>query len=72
MWRRPRKILRRREAYLIVNEGGEGKKIEEVSEESPDVRVSVFAETFVVETVHLRYLPRLMVSAKDGYSVTIA
>ena len=57
---------------MIVNEGGEGKKIKKVCEESPDIRVAVFAETFVVETVHLRYLPRLMVSAKDGYSVAVA
>jgi hypothetical protein len=67
----PRKIIRR-DAHLVIDEGGEGKKIEEVGEESPDISVSILAETFVVETVYLGYLPRFMISTKDGYSVTIA
>lgn len=71
-WSASRKYVKKRYTYLIVNEGGKGKKIEEVGEESPDICVSVFAKTFVVEAIHLRYLSRLMVSAKDGYSVAIA
>lgn len=71
LWSPPTKITRK-DAYLIINKGGEGKKVEEVGEESPDICVPVFAETFVVETVHLRYLPRFMVSAKDSHSIAIA
>jgi hypothetical protein len=72
MWSPTEKDVQGKYAYLVVNECGEGKEIEEVGEESPDIRVSIFAETFIVKTIHLRDLPRLMVSAKNRYTVAVA
>lgn len=72
MWSPTEKDVQEKYTYLVVNEGGEGKEIEEVGEESPDIRVSIFAETFIVKTIYLRDLPRLMVSAKNRYTVAVA
>ena len=58
--------------YLIFDEGGEGEVVEEVGEVSPYVCVAVLAEAFVVETIHLRDLPRFVVSAEDCHSVAIS
>ena len=57
--------------YLVFDEGGKGEVVEEVGEVSPYIGVSVLAETFVVEPVHLRDLPRFVVPAKDGHSVAV-
>jgi hypothetical protein len=58
--------------YLVINEGGERKEVEQVCEESPDIGVAVFSETFVVKAINLRDLSRLVVSAKNGYPIAIA
>ena len=63
-----RRCVRRRSsipAHLASDEGGHGQVVEEVCEEVPHVRVAVLAEALVVEAVHLRDLPRLMVAAED-------
>lgn len=57
--------------HLILDESGEGEVVEEVGKVSPYVGVSVLAETFVVEPIHLRDLPRFVVSAEDGHSVAV-
>ena len=59
------------ETYLVFDEGGEGEVVEEVGEVSPYVRVAVLAQAFIVETVHLRDLPRFVVSAEDRYAVAV-
>jgi hypothetical protein len=46
-----------KKAYLVVNQSGEGKIIEEVGEEPPHVGISVFSQTFIVEAVNLSDLP---------------
>ena len=58
--------------YLIFDESGEGEVVEEVGEVSPYVCVAVLAEAFVVETIHLRDLPRFVVSAENCHSVAIS
>ena len=60
------------ETYLVFDEGGEGEVVEEVGEVSPYVRVAVLAQTFIVETVHLRDLSRFVVASQDGHSVAVA
>jgi hypothetical protein len=62
----------REKTYLVVNEGGEGEEVEQVREEPPHVGISVFTETLVIEPIHLCNLPRLVVPAKNCYSVAIA
>ena len=46
---------------LGLDEGGEGKVVEQVGEVAPDVGVTVFAETLVVEAVYLGDLARLVI-----------
>jgi hypothetical protein len=41
---------------LVVDKSGKGEVIEEVCKVFPDIRIAIFSETFVVETVHLRDL----------------
>ena len=38
---------------MVVNEGGQGQKVEEIGKEPPDVGVAVFSKTFVIEAVYL-------------------
>lgn len=56
---------------LSINEGGERQIVEQIGEVLPHVGISVFAQTFVVESVDLRDLSRLVVAAQDGDSFTI-
>lgn len=49
---------------LVVDEGGEGEIVEEVSKVLPDTCVAIFSQALVVETVDLRDLAGLVVSAK--------
>lgn len=51
---------------LVVDEGGQGKVIEQVGEVLPDVGVAVLAQALVVETVDLCDLARLVVATQDG------
>lgn len=57
---------------LTVNQRGEGQEVEQVGEVLPYGRVAVFTEAFVVETVHLSDLPRLVVSTEDCYSLAVS
>jgi hypothetical protein len=61
-----------RGTYLVLDEGSQGEKIEEVGEKSPDVGISVLAQTLVVEAVNLCDLPALVVSPEDGDAVAVA
>jgi len=38
---------------LVIDEGGEGEIIEEISEVFPNIRVPVLSKTFIVEAIHL-------------------
>jgi hypothetical protein len=51
---------------LVVDEGGEGKVVEEVGEVLPDVGVAVLAETLVVKAIYLRNLTRFVVTTEDS------
>ena len=48
---------------VVVDEGREREVVEQVGEVLPHVRVPVLSQTLVVEAVHLRDLPRLVVAA---------
>lgn len=58
--------------YLSINEGGERQIVEQVGEILPHIRIPVFSQTFVVESVNLRDLSRLVISTEDGDSFAIA
>lgn len=57
---------------LVVNESGEREVIEEVGEVFPNVRVTVFAQAFIVEAVDLGNLTGFVVSSEDGYTLWVA
>ena len=57
--------------YLVIDQRGEGQIIKEVCEVLPDVSVSVFPQTLVVEAVHLGDLPRLVVPSDQGDPVWV-
>lgn len=57
---------------LVVDERGEREVIEKVGEVLPDICVSVFAQTLVVEAVHLGDLAGFVVAAEDGDALGVA
>jgi hypothetical protein len=57
---------------LIFDQGREGEVVEEIGKILPNVCIAVLAQAFVVEAVDLSNLTRLVVTAKDGYSLRIA
>ncbi len=57
---------------LVVNEGGEWKVVEEVSEVFPDICIPVFPKAFVVEPVDLSDLSRLVIATEDGKSLWVS
>lgn len=57
--------------YLAVHQRGERQEVEQIREVLPYGRVAVFAEAFVVETVHLGDLTGLVVTSENCYSLTV-
>jgi len=57
---------------LVVNESGEGKVVEEIGEVLPDVCITVFTETLIVEAVDLGDLARFVVTTEDGDSLWVS
>ena len=57
---------------LIFDDCSEREVVEKFSKAFPDIRISVFAAAFVVETIDLCDLPTLMVASENGDSVFVA
>lgn len=57
---------------LIFDEGSEWKVVEEISEESPHIGVPVLPQTFIVEAIYLRDLPRFVIATENGDTVPVA
>lgn len=57
---------------LVVDEGGEGKIVEEVCEVLPNVGVAVFSKALVIEAIDLCNLARLVVAAEDGDALGVS
>jgi hypothetical protein len=55
--------------HLVVDDGSDGKKVEDLAAVAPGVCISVFVLTFVVEAVDLRDLPRFVVAPEKSYLV---
>lgn len=69
-------VYRRRKSSMqsknaVIDQSSQRKAIEGVREVSPNIRVSVFPQTLVVESVHLSDLSCFVISSKDGYSLGI-
>jgi len=56
---------------LVLDECGQGKVVEEISEVFPDGSIAVFAEALVVETVDLGDLAGFVIAAEDGDAVRV-
>ena len=57
---------------LIVDQGSKRQVVEKVCKVLPNIGVAVLAETFVIETVHLGNLSRLMVSTENGNALGVS
>ena len=57
---------------LILDEGGQRQKVEEVGEVLPDVRITIFSKALIVEAVNLSDLTGLVVAAEDGDARRVA
>ena len=55
--------------YLPIDQCSQGKIVEEISEILPYIRVSVLAQTLIIEPINLGNLPALMISSQNGDSV---
>lgn len=58
--------------YLGVHQRREREVVEQVGEVLPHVGVPVLPEALVVEAVHLRDLPALVVPSQDGDALAVA
>lgn len=58
--------------YLVFDQRSEGEVIEEIREVSPHIGIAVLPQALVVEPIHLRDLPRLVVASEDGDTVAVA
>lgn len=57
---------------LIVDQGGEGKVVEQVGKVLPHVSVAVLAQAFVVKAVDLGDLAGLVVAAENGDALRVS
>lgn len=55
---------------LILYDGSERKVVKEFSESLPDISITIFTEAFIIETVYLSDLSALVISSKDGDSIS--
>lgn len=57
---------------LLSNDSGQRKEVEESSQFSPDIGVSILSEALVIETIHLSDGSALVVSSQNGDSVLMS
>ena len=55
------------DSHLVINERCHGEQVKDAAAVAPGVAVPVFVLTLVIEAVHLRDLPRLVVPSQQGY-----
>ncbi len=55
----------------IVDDGGQGEVVEDISAVTPDVEGAVLPEALVVEAVDLRDLPALVVAPDESHQIGI-
>jgi len=55
---------------LTFNNSSQREVIKEFGECFPNVSISVFSQTFIVETIHLSDLSAFVITSKDGKSIS--
>lgn len=53
----------------ILNQSGDGEVVKQVGERLPHLSVSVLSDALVVEAVHLRDLPTVVVASEKQHAV---
>lgn len=57
---------------LVVDEGGEGKVVEEIGKVLPNICISIFSEALVVKSINLSDLAGFVVTTEDGDSLGVS
>lgn len=55
----------------VRTHGSDGEQVEDTATVHPGIGVAVLSEALVVETIHLRNLPRLVIAAQQSYSIKV-
>lgn len=58
--------------YLVIYQCGEGQIVKEICEVLPNIGISVFPQTLIVEAVHLCDLSALVVPSEDCDALPVA
>mmetsp|Transcript_18688 Transcript_18688/g.56494 ORF Transcript_18688/g.56494 Transcript_18688/m.56494 type:complete len:285 (+) Transcript_18688:1016-1870(+) len=56
---------------LTLHQGSQGQVVKQISEALPDVGIPVLPQALIIEPIHLRNLPALVIASQDGDSVPI-
>lgn len=54
---------------LIFDDGSQGQVVKQLSELLPDICVAVFTQAFIIETIYLCDLSRLVVASENSDSI---
>lgn len=57
--------MKKKNAYLLLNQRRQRQIIKQISKSLPHIRVTIYTQTLIVETVHLRDLSGLVVTTKN-------
>lgn len=57
---------------LVLDQGGQGKVVEQVGEVLPDVGIAILSQAFVVEAVDLSDLAGLVIPSEDGDALGVS
>jgi hypothetical protein len=57
--------------HLVVDQRRQREKVEQVGKETPHVGIPVLPQALVIEPIHLRDLPRLVVAPQNRHAVSI-
>lgn len=57
---------------LVVDQGSEGKVVEEISKVLPHIRISVLPQAFIIEAIDLSDLARFVVSTENGNTLGVS
>jgi len=58
--------------HFVVYESSQWQLVEQISEQFPNVRRSLFLQTFVLKTLNLSYLSCFVITSKNGKSCPVA
>lgn len=57
---------------VVIHDSGKSKEVEDLAAVAPDIERAVLAEAFIVKSINLGDLPRLMVAANEDDLIRVA